>query len=108
MAMKRQTKVTLSRKTILGVLRRNRGVLEKHAVRKIALFGCYVSGRPSANSDVDLLVEFERPTYDNFVGLLRALERLLGKKVEILTPQGLESIRVKGIAESIRKTLAYA
>jgi len=27
--------------------------------------------------------------------------------VDILTPQGLESIRVKGIAESIRKTLAY-
>ena len=25
----------------------------------------------------------------------------------ILTPHGLESIRVKGIAESIRKTLAY-
>ena len=56
----------------------------------------------------DLLVEFEHPTYDGFLGLSRELERLFGRKVEILTPEGLESIRVKGIAESIRKTLAYA
>lgn len=108
MAMNRRTKVGLTRQTILGVLRRNRGLLEKHAVRKIALFGSYAKGRPTANSDIDLLVEFERPTYDNFLGLSRDLERLFGRKVEILTPQGLASIRVKAIAESIRKTLAYA
>ena len=53
------------------------------------------------------LVDFERPTCDNFLGLSKDLERLFGRKVDILTPQGLESIRVKSIAESIRKTLAY-
>lgn len=105
--MRNRTKTGLSRHAILSALRRNRLLLEKHAVRKAALFGSYARGRATAKSDIDLLVEFDPPTYDNFVGLMRDLERLFGRKVEILTPHGLESIRVKGIAESIRKSLAY-
>ena len=58
-------------------------------------------------ADLDFLVDFERPTYDNFLGLSKDLERLFGRKVDILTPPGLESIRVKSIAQSIRKALAY-
>lgn len=101
------TKSELSRRTILGTLRRNRPLLEKHAVRKVALFGSHAARRATAKSDIDLLVEFESPTYDNLVGLSRDLRRLFGRKVEILTPEGLASIRVKGIADSIRKSLAY-
>jgi predicted nucleotidyltransferase len=56
---------------------------------------------------VGALVDFERPTHDNLLGLSKDLERLFGRKMDILTPPGLESIRVRGIAESIRKTLAY-
>jgi len=52
-------------------------------------------------------VEFDAPTYDNFLGLSKDLERIFGKKVEILTPEGLGSTRARSIAESIRKTLAY-
>jgi predicted nucleotidyltransferase len=106
--MKTTKRPALTRRTILCLLRRNNGLLETYAVRKIALFGSYVKGSQTNKSDVDLLVEFERPTYDNFLGLTRDLEKLFGRKVEILTPEGLGSIRVKSIAESIRKTLAYA
>jgi hypothetical protein len=48
------------------------------------------------------MVEFEQPTYDNFLGLSKDLERLFGRKVDILTARGLESIRVKSIADGIR------
>jgi predicted nucleotidyltransferase len=105
--MNQGTKNNLNRQGILRVLRRNDEVLQKHAVRRIALFGSYATGRQNRKSDLDFLVDFERPTYDNFLGLSKDLERLFGRKVEILTPQGLDSIRVKSIAESIRKTLAY-
>ena len=81
--------------------------LKKHAVRRIALFGSFTTGRQNRKSDLDFLVDFERPTYDNLLALSRDLERLFGRKVDILTPRGLESIRVKSIAENIRKTLAY-
>ena len=90
------------------MLFRSRSLLDRYAVRRVALFGSYARGQQTGKSDIDLLVEFEHPTYDGFLGLSRELERLFGRKVEILTPEGLESIRVKGIAESIRKTLAYA
>lgn len=98
----------LTGEDILQELRRSRDLLDTYAVRRIALFGSYATGRQSARSDIDFLVEFERPTYDNFLGLSRELERRFSRKVEILTPEGLDSIRVKSIADSIRNTLAYA
>jgi predicted nucleotidyltransferase len=106
--MKSKKKNGLTREQILRTLRQNPSLLEKYAVKKIALFGSYAKGRQTLKSDIDFLVEFTQPTYDNFIGLSRELEKLFGRKVEILTPEGLNSIRVRGIAESIRKTLAYA
>ena len=105
--MKQSMKDNLTRQGILRALRGNGELLQKHAVRRIALFGSYATGAQSRKSDLDFLVDFERPTYENLLGLSKDLERLFGRKVDILTPQGLESIRVKGISESIRKTLAY-
>ena len=105
--MKQGTKINLTRQVILRALRRNDELLQKHAVRRIALFGSYATGRQNRKSDLDFLVDFERPTHDNLLGLSKDLERLFGRKMDILTPPGLESIRVRGIAESIRKTLAY-
>jgi uncharacterized protein len=105
--MKQGMKNNLTRQNILRALRRNDELLQKHAVRRIALFGSYATGTQSRKSDVDFLVDFERPTYENLLGLSKDLERLFGRKVDILTPLGLESIRVKAIAENIRKTLAY-
>ena len=106
--MKTKQRNSLTRQQILRTLRQNPKLLEYYAVKKIGLFGSYAKGRQNEKSDIDLLVEFTRPTYDNFLGLSRELEELFGRKVEILTPEGLESIRIKGIAEGIRKTLAYA
>ncbi len=106
--MKEKRTSALTRQQILRLLRQNPSLLEKYAVKKIGLFGSYAKGRQTGKSDIDLLVEFERPTYYNFIGLAHELERLFGRKVEILTPEALDSIRVRGIAESIRKSLAYA
>jgi hypothetical protein len=105
--MKKPAKTALTRQAILRELRRRPDLLQRHAVRKIALFGSYAKGKQTGRSDIDFLVELAKPTHDNFLDLSRELARLFGKKAEILTPEGLESIRVKGIAESIRKT-AYA
>ena len=40
-------------------------------------------------SDIDILVEFEKPTYDNFIDLVFFLEELIGKKVDLVTSKGL-------------------
>lgn len=105
--MKSNKKNALTRQQILRILRQNASLLERYAVKRIGLFGSYAKGRQTDKSDIDFLVQFKQPTYDNFIGLSRELEKLFGRKVEILTPEGLDSIRVRGIAESIRKALAY-
>jgi len=55
------------------------------------LFGSFVRGQPRADSDVDLLVEFElgQRTFDHFMQLSFLLEDLLGRKVELVTPEAL-------------------
>jgi hypothetical protein len=106
--MKNRAKKGLTRRRILRVLRENRPLLDGYSVKKIGLFGSYAKGRPNERSDIDFLVEFAQPTFDNFIGLSRGLEKLFGRRVEILTPEALASVRVRGIADSIRKSLAYA
>lgn len=83
-------------------------MLDRYSVVRISLFGSYATGAARRRSDIDLLVEFEDPTYDNLLGLARALDRRFGRRVEILTPEGLDSIRVRSIRESIRQSLTYA
>jgi len=97
--MKRRAKNRLNRQPILLQLRQRRDLLERYAVRKIALFGSFAKRRQTGRTDIDFLVEFSEPAYDNFLGLSMELERLFGKKAKILTPEGLESIR---------QSLAYA
>ncbi len=106
--MPSRRQIALSRSGILRKLRQSRRLLDRYSVRKIGLFGSFATGRQRAGSDIDFLVEFERPTYDNFIGLTRALEKIFGRKIEVLTPGGLDSIRVPAVADGIRETLAYA
>jgi hypothetical protein len=60
-------------------------------VRRLALFGSVLRGEAHAASDVDLLVEFEpgTKTYDRFLALSELLERLLGRRVELVTTEAL-------------------
>lgn len=64
---------------------------EEHGVRRLRIFGSAARGEERPNSDVDLIVEFGRPT--GFIELLR-LERLLsdffGRPVDLVTEPGLD------------------
>lgn len=60
-------------------------------VRRLALFGSVARNTARPDSDVDVLVEF-RPgekTYKHFFALGELLERLLGRRVELVTPESL-------------------
>ena len=80
---------------------------EQFGVKQVALFGSFAAGTAKRNSDVDLVVEFDRPMGLKFVRLSEYLEKLLGRKVDVLTPEGLKSIRAKTAADSIRKGMRY-
>jgi len=100
-------KRTLTKADILETLRSHRPSLERFSVKAIALFGSYAQGAQSDSSDLDFVVEFSRPTYDNFTNLERFLEELFGRRVDILTPAGVDSIRVPRISDDIKRTLVH-
>jgi predicted nucleotidyltransferase len=60
-------------------------------VRRLALFGSVRRDTAHADSDVDLLVEFEpdQKTLEHLVALGDLLESVLGRHVELVTPEGL-------------------
>lgn len=88
----------LTDKEIIMRLRRNWDILKKYGVKKAGLFGSYATKTQNAKSDIDLVVEFQKPSLDNYIWLVDYLENLFKRKVDILTPLGVESIRVKKVS----------
>ena len=86
-AMKK--KPTLTRARILKVLREHENLLRRYSVKRLGLFGSYARGQQKRGSDVDFLVDFEKPTYDNFIDLTFSLERLFRRKVGLVTSRSL-------------------
>jgi predicted nucleotidyltransferase len=66
--------------------------IKDFGVKQLGVFGSFAKDTNiHPGSDVDFLVEFEpeKKTYDNFMGLSFYLEDLLGRKIELVTPQSL-------------------
>ncbi len=74
--------------------------------RRIGVFGSFVRGEARGDSDVDVYVEFDdqRRTYDNFFALHELLERLMGRRVDLVTDKALDD----GKARLILPTVRYA
>lgn len=100
-------KPNLTKTLILRALKKHDDALKQYSVKRIGLFGSYARGNQTAKSDIDFIVEFGRPTYDNFYGLCVFLEKLFKRKVEVLTPNAVDSIRVDEVARSIRESVIY-
>jgi len=87
------------------ILRAHRKELsEKYGVKCIGIFGSYSRNEQRMDSDVDILVEFERPVgLITFVRLQEYLERLLGVKVDLVTRNALK----KRLKERILREVKY-
>ena len=88
----------LSKHFIKQILADNRETLKKYGVKQIGLFGSYVNGTAHASSDIDLLVELERLTFHDYMGLALFLEDLFEKKVDLVTTNSIKS-RLKPYVE---------
>jgi predicted nucleotidyltransferase len=74
-----------------------RDFCRRNQIRKLALFGSILTDRFGAESDVDVLVEFEpeaRVGFFKLLGLEEELAEMLGHKVDLNT-QGFLSSRVR-------------
>ena len=73
------------------ILRKHRDELQKRfKVKEIGVFGSYAKGKQKKSSDVDILVGFYEPIGWEFVDLKEHLERIIGLKVDLVTPNALK------------------
>ena len=76
-------------------------------VKKIGVFGSVAKQAEKEESDIDLIIEFDRPIGLKFINLAEYMERIFGRKVDILTKDGVRNIRVKRVSRDIEKDIIY-
>ena len=98
----------LSRRKIIELLQEKQPYLAaEFGVSKIGLFGSYAKEQANKASDIDIIVEFGYPIGFRFFQLVDYLEELLGQKVDVLTPAGVQNIRTKRVAKNITESIVY-
>lgn len=98
-----ENQAILNKRLIKQTLLENRETLRKYGVKRIGLFGSYARETATAESDIDLLVELERLTFDDYMGLAVFLEDLFKKDVDLVTPTSIKP----GYKPYIEKEVEY-
>lgn len=94
----------MSRDEVIAVLRQHMPEIRSFGVSRLALFGSVARGEDRPDSDIDILVEFSVPIgLFEFVRVQRYLEGLLGRAIDLATP---DAIRME-MRECILKEAAY-
>jgi uncharacterized protein len=92
---------------LLTLLRRHEPELKRRfGVARIGIFGSFARGEERPDSDVDVLVIFQKgeKTFDNFMGTKFYLEGIFGRRVDLVTEAALKPL----IRDPILKDVVYA
>ncbi len=79
--------------------------LKDHGVKKAGIFGSYARGEEKKNSDVDILVDVKGKRFSllDLVKLEMLLKKILQKKVDLLTYNGISPyLKERILAEEVR------
>jgi len=79
-------------------------ILREHGVVHASIFGSYVRGDYTENSDIDVLVEFQtgmKQSLLDVVNLKQRMEDCTGKVIDIVTQNGLNQRISKYVYENI-------
>jgi predicted nucleotidyltransferase len=78
------------------------------SVKKIGIYGSYVRGEQTSESDIYVEFDMKSLTYERYLGLIEYLEKLFGRKIDLVTKDGVETIRTPHIKEEIKRSVIYA
>jgi predicted nucleotidyltransferase len=79
----------LNKKKVLKEIEKNKSKIRSLGVKKIGLFGSILKNKQNKRSDIDLLVKFDKPTFDNYAAVLILLEKLFRRKIDLITESSL-------------------
>lgn len=92
---------------ILSAIRKQKGYLEKkYKIKDIGVFGSYVRGDQTSESDLDVLVNYSDDSIDifDFLDLREYLSTLIPMEVDLVMKDSLKP----GIGKNILKEVVYA
>ncbi|HKJ43755.1 MAG TPA: nucleotidyltransferase family protein [Sunxiuqinia sp.] len=82
----------LTKNDILSKLREIKPTLhQEYAVREIGLFGSFSDESFTEDSDIDILVELEKPIGWKFFSLEIYLEKIFNRKIDLVTKNALKA-----------------
>jgi predicted nucleotidyltransferase len=81
----------------------------RYGVRELSVFGSVARGQTRPDSDIDLLVDFlphAQTGLLDYAGLMLDLEDLLGRKVDLVSRNGLKPLIRASVIEEARRLYA--
>ena len=90
--------------TIKDVIQNNKKEIhEKFSVKSLGIFGSYARNEQTESSDIDILVDFDKPIGLEFVTLADYLESLLEVKIDLVSRNAVKS----NLMEYIERDIQY-
>ena len=88
---------------IKEIIKKHKKELKReYGVKKIGVFGSFVRGEAKGESDIDILVEFEKPIgFFKFLELEEYLSDLIGEKVDLVSKKALKPHMGRYILEEV-------
>ena len=81
----------INKEEIINILQELKPELfSEFSVKEIGLFGSFSDNSFTDDSDIDLLVKFEKPTGWKILSLELYLEKVLGRRVDLVTEKALK------------------
>lgn len=77
---------------------------KEYAVKEIGIFGSFSEESHNEESDIDILVELERPIGWEYFSLELYLEKIFNRKIDLVTKNALKT----QIKDQILKQVSYA
>jgi hypothetical protein len=83
----------------------HQSALKLFGAARLGLFGSFVRGEQTEKSDIDFVVEFAegKKTFRNFMNMADYLEKVLSRKVDLLTWEGMASF----VKREVEKEVEY-
>ncbi len=92
----------LTKSEILEKLRELKPILyEEYAVKEIGVFGSFITDEANTDSDIDILVELDKPIGWKYFTLEMYLEKIFGRKIDLVTKNALKEQIREGILNQV-------
>ena len=81
-------------------------LVRKFNISSIGIFGSYIKGKETLQSDIDILVEFNEgeETFRNYIGLKYFFEDILERKIDLVIKSTINPL----LREEILREVIYA